>query len=143
MNEEEVKETAPETPQETRDPQPQPETPAPGKAELAALENAIYRKHLEALSSELAELRAKYDLKVDPADTLAEEVRELKGEFAELKSMLQNLPAQMQQQQQTAPPPPMPQQMQWQPPAPQPIGVPYIQTPNYTPLMPATTTLFR
>lgn len=140
MNEEEVKETAPETPQETQEPQSQPETPVPGKAELAALENAIYRKHLEALSSELAELREKYDLKVDPADTLAEEVRELKGEFAELKSMLQNLPAQMQQQQQT---PPMPQQMQWQPPAPQPIGVPYIQTPNYTPLMPATTTLFR
>ena len=143
MNEEEVKETAAEPPQETQETQTQPETPAPGKAELAALENAIYRKHLEALSSELAELRARRDLKADPTDTLTEEVRELKGQFAELKSMLQNLPAQMQQQQHTAPPPPMPQQMQWTPPAPQPIGVPYIQTPNYTPLMPATTTLFR
>lgn len=143
MNEEEVKETAPETPQETQEPQIQPETPAPGKAELAALENAIYRKHLEALSSELAELRTRYDLKVDPADTLAEEVRELKGQFAELKAMLQNLPAQMQQQQQTTPPPPMPQPVQWQTAQPQHFGVPYIQTPNYTPLMPATTTLFR
>lgn len=143
MNEEEVKEPAPETPQETQEPQSQPETPAPGKAELAALENAIYRKHLEALSSELAELRERYDLKVDPADTLAEEVRELKGQFAELKAMLQNLPAQMQQQQQTAPPPPMPQPVQWQTAQPQHFGVPYIQTPNYTPLMPATTTLFR
>ena len=82
MNEEEVKETAPETPQETQEPQSQPETPAPGKAELAALENAIFRKHIDAMNAELAELRAKYDLKVDPTDTLTEDVRELKGQFA-------------------------------------------------------------
>lgn len=140
MNEtEEIKDVAQETPQEPQQTLPEPETPPQGKAELAALENAIFRKHIDALNTELAELRKKYDIKQDPADTLAEEVRELKGQFAELKAMLQNLPAQMQQQTTPINPSPTPPQ-QWQ--TPQAFNLPYISTPSYTPLMPATP-LFR
>ncbi len=140
MSEEEIKATAAEAPTGTPEASTAPETPAMGKGELAALENAIFRKHVESINAELAELHAKYDVKTDPADTLADEVREL-------KAMLQNLTAQMQQvqqaQQQHQGTQPMPQPVQWQTAQPQHFGVPYIQTPNYTPLMPATTTLFR
>lgn len=139
MSEEEIKANATETPAGTPEASPPPESPAMGKGELAALENAIFRKHLDAMNAELAELHAKYDVKTDPADTLADEVREL-------KSMLQNLTAQMQQVQQAQQQHQGTQAMQpvqWQTAQPQHFGVPYIQTPNYTPLMPATTTLFR
>lgn len=139
MSEEEIKSNAAETPTGTPEASTPPETPAMGKGELAALENAIFRKHVESINAELAELHAKYDVKTDPADTLADEVREL-------KAMLQNLTAQMQQVQQAQQhqgTQAMPQPVQWQTAQPQHFGVPYIQTPNYTPLMPATTTLFR
>lgn len=143
MSEEENKANATETPAGTPEASPPPETPVMGKGELAALENAIFRKHVESINAELAELHAKYDVKTDPADTLTGEVRELKGQFAELKALLQNLTAQVQQAQQHQGTQAMPQPVQWQTTQPQHFGVPYIQTPNYTPLMPATTTLFR
>lgn len=143
MSEEEIKATAAEAPTGTPEASAPPEPPAMSKGELAALENAIFRKHIDAMNAELAELHAKYDVKTDPADTLTGEVRELKGQFAELKAMLQNLTAQVQQAQQHQGTQPMPQPVQWQTAQPQHFGVPYIQTPNYTPLMPATTTLFR
>lgn len=140
MSNKQIQENATEPDKETPQWTAEPETPTPGKAELAALENAIFRKHIDAMNAELAELHAKYDVKTDPADTLADEVREL-------KAMLQNLTAQMQQvqqaQQQHQGTQAMPQPVQWQTAQPQHFGVPYIQTPNYTPLMPATTTLFR
>jgi hypothetical protein len=140
MSDATIKENAPETPSAPQVTPTEPESHAPGKGELLALENAIFRKHIEALTAELAELRSKYNINADPADTLTGEVREL-------KAMLQNLTAQMQQvqqaQQQHQGTQPMPQPVQWQTAQPQHFGVPYIQTPNYTPLMPATTTLFR
>jgi chromosome segregation ATPase len=142
MSNKQTKENATDTTQET--PQGTAESePTPGKAELAALENAIFRKHIDAMNAELAELRAKYDINTDPADTLTGEVRELKEQFSELKTLLQNLTAQVQQVQQGTQTQPMPQPMQWQTAQPQHFGVPYIQTPNYTPLMPAATTIFR
>ena len=140
MSNKQIKENATETTQETPQGTAEPETPTPGKAELAALENAIFRKHIDAMNAELAELRAKYDINADPANTLTGEVRELKEQFSELKSLLQTLTSQVQQGTQTQP---MPQPMQWQTAQPQHFGVPYIQTPNYTPLMPAATTIFR
>lgn len=147
MNDEENKFNSAETPTGAPEASTVPETPVMSKGELAALENAIFRKHIDALNAELAELHAKCDVKTDPADTLTGEVRELKGQFAELKALLQNLTAQMQQvqqaQQQHQSTQQMPQPVQWQTAQPQHFGVPYIQTPNYTPLMPATTTLFR
>lgn len=143
MSEKEIKSNAAETPTGTPEASSPPETPAMSKGELAALENAIFRKHVESINAELAELHAKYDVKADPADTLTGEVRELKGQFAELKALLQNLTAQVQQAQQHQGTQPMPQPVQWQTAQQQHFGVPYIQTPNYTPLMPATTTLFR
>ena len=143
MSNKQIKENATETTQETPQGTAEPETPTPGKAELAALENAIFRKHIDAMNAELAELRAKYDINADPADTLTGEVRELKEQFSELKALLQNLTAQVQQVQQGTQTQPMPQPMQWQTAQPQHFGLPYIQTPNYTPLMPAATTIFR
>jgi uncharacterized coiled-coil DUF342 family protein len=143
MSDTATKEYAQETPIEAQTTATEPETPAMSKGELAAIENAIFRKHIDALNAELAELHAKYDAKTDPADTLTGEVRELKGQFAELKALLQNLTAQVQQAQQHQNTQPMPQPVQWQTAQPQHFGVPYIQTPNYTPLMPAATTLFR
>ena len=142
MSDATIKENAPETLHEAQGTPTEPESHAPGKGELLALENAIFRKHIEALTAEIAELRAKYDIKADPADTLTEDVRELKVQFAELKTLVQNLPAQMHQQQPAAQP--MPQaQPQWLNTAPQTMTIPYISTPSYTPLMPAGTTLFR
>lgn len=139
MSDTATKENAQGTPLETQVTQTEPESHAPGKGELLALENAIFRNHIEALTAELAELRAKHNINADPADTLTEDVRELKAQFAELKTLVQNLPAQMHQQQQTAPP--MPQaQTPWA--APQTMTIPYISTPSYTPLMPAGT-MFR
>ncbi|MBO7330084.1 MAG: hypothetical protein J6W00_15080 [Lentisphaeria bacterium] len=144
MSEEENKANATETPAGAPEASPPPEPPAMGKAELAALENAIFRKHIDAINAELAELHAKYDVKADPADTLTGEVRELKGQFAEMKALLQNLAAQVQQAQpQHQGTQPIPQPVQWQTAQPQHFGVPYIQTQNYTPLMPAATTIFR
>lgn len=141
MSDTATKENAQETPLEAQVTPTEPESHAPGKGELLALENAIFRKHIEALTAELAELRAKYNVNADPADTLTEDVRELKAQFAELKTLVQNLPAQMHQQQPAAAPQ-MPQpQAPWT--APQTMTIPYISTPSYTPLMPAGTTLFR
>ena len=141
MSDTATKENAPETPRESQTAATEPESHALGKGELLALENAIFRKHIEALTAELAELRSKYDIKADPADTLTEDVRELKAQFAELKTLVQNLPAQMHQQ--TPVTQPMPQaQPQWLNTAPQTMTIPYISTPSYTPLMPAGT-MFR
>ena len=139
MSETTIKENATETPQEAQATPTEPESHAPEKGELLALENAIFRKHIEALTAELAELHEKYDLKAEPADTLTADVRELKAQFAELKTLVQNLPSQMHQQ--PAAVPPMPQaQAPWT--APQTMTIPYISTPSYTPLMPAGT-MFR
>lgn len=139
MSETTIKENALETPQEAQATPTEPESNAPEKGELLALENAIFRKHIEALTAELTELRAKYNINADPADTLTEDVRELKAQFAELKTLVQNLPSQMHQQ--PAAVPPMPQaQAPWT--APQTMTIPYIATPSYTPLMPAGT-MFR
>lgn len=141
MSDATIKENAPETPSEPQVTPTEPESHAPGKGDLLALENAIFRKHIESLTAELEELRSKYDIKADPADTLTEDVRELKAQFAELKTLVQNLPAQMHQQQPAAPPIPQ-AQPQWLNTAPQTMTIPYISTPSYTPLMPAGT-MFR
>ena len=139
MSDATIKENAPETPPEPQVTPTEPESHAPGKGELLALENAIFRKHIEALTAELTELRAKYNINADPADTLTEDVRELKAQFAELKTLVQNLPAQMHQQPTAVPPIPQ-TQAPWA--APQTMTIPYISTPSYTPLMPAGT-MFR
>ena len=120
-------------------------------AECAALENEAYRRHMEALNAELAEIRARFSVADDPVDPVAAlsgEVSGLKTGFSEMKALLEKIQEQRNEaaQSQIQQPSPYQQttwvpQMMQQPMMQQPMfgapPPPYIQTPNYAPVMPA------
>ena len=110
-----------------------------------------YKRHFAALQTELAEIEQQFgtdsDSASDPLKELTGEVSAFKGELSELRRMLEDLrnaPATAAQ----APVLPMPQQQPqqqfyYQPPMVAPAPLPYIQTPNFAPLMPAMPTFNR
>lgn len=104
-----------------------------------------YVRCFAALQVELAEIEQRFGADSaavdDPLKALTGEVSGCKAEMAELRKMLEDLrnaPA-VQAQGQPMPQQQQPQQFYYQP-QPQmvtPAPLPYIQTPNFTPLMPA------
>lgn len=127
-------EETPEVP-ETAEPTP----PTPTCRELAELD--AYVRHSEALRAELREIREKYgvengEIPPDPLKEIRAEMEQMRNGFAEIKSMFAEL---RNGHQGNNNPPPMPQQPQ---PAyyyqqPQPPILPYYQTPNIMPIVPA------
>lgn len=111
-----------------------------------------YKRHFAALQTELAEIEHQFgadsESASDPLKELTGEVSAFKGELSELRRMLEDLrnaPATAAAQ---APVLPMPQQQPqqqfyYQPPMVAPAPLPYIQTPNFAPLMPAMPTFNR
>jgi hypothetical protein len=119
--------------------------PKADKGERITLEYEAYRKHFDALFDELGQIKELYDEAGTPEDkllSLSRDVSALKGALVELKDMfLQNKKEKEQQA------PPVPAQNVWAQPMPtfQPVSavpmfhapsLPYIQTPNYAPIMP-------
>ena len=110
-----------------------------------------YKRCFAALQTELAEIEQQFGTDSEPAsDPLKEltgEVSAFKGELSDLRRMLEDLrsaPATAAR----APVLPMPQQQPqqqfyYQPPMVAPTPLPYIQTPNFAPLMPAMPTFNR
>lgn len=111
-----------------------------------------YKRCFAALQAELAEIEQQYGMEEtpasDPLKELAGEVSGFKSEMAELRKMIENLrnaPAVTSQ-----PAPQIPQQQTpqyyYQPPQPPMVTaatLPYLQTPSFTPLMPAMPTFTR
>ena len=128
-------------PEETAEvPEKAEQTPAtPTCRELAELD--AYIRHSEALRAELQEIREKYgvengEIPPDPLKEIRAEMEQMRNGFAEIKSMFAEL---RNGQQGNNNPLPMPQQPQ---PAyyyqqPQPPILPYYQTPNIMPIVPA------
>ena len=124
--------------------------PAPINRDKALAQLDAYKRCFTALQAELADIEQQFGANEssgadDPLKALTDEVSGFKGEMAELRKMLEDLwnaPAggqTMPQQQQ-------PQQQFYYQPQPQmvtPAPLPYIQTPNFTPLMPAMPTFNR
>ncbi|MBS1369814.1 MAG: hypothetical protein HPZ91_07660 [Lentisphaeria bacterium] len=147
MDDEKTSEISPE---ETASAEPVKEEPAAvtdKAAECAALENEAYRRHMEALNAELVEIRTRFgmeDVPVDPVAALSGEVSGLKSGFSEMKAILERIQEQKAEAPQSPPPYQQPAwvpQMVQQPMMQQPMfgapPLPYIQTPSYTPIMPA------
>ena len=111
-----------------------------------------YKRCFAALQSELAEIEQQYgadsESASDPLKELAGEVSGFKSEMAELRKMIENLrnaPAVTSQQAPQIPQQQAPQYyyQQPQPPMVTAATLPYLQTPSFTPLMPAMPTFNR
>lgn len=102
-----------------------------------------YKRCFMALQTELAEIEQQFgtdsESASDPLKDLAGEVSGFKSEMAEIRKMLENLrnaPA----VNQSAPQIPQAPQYYYQPPQPPMVTathLPYLQTPSFTPIMPA------
>lgn len=117
---------------------PEIEQTAPVESRDKALAQLdAYKRCFVALQAELAEIEQQFGADPAPADDplkeLTGEVSGFKGELAELRKMLEDLRQPQQQYQAPQPQPYYVQQPQMVAPAP----LPYLQTPNYTPIMPA------
>jgi hypothetical protein len=106
--------------------------------ELAELE--AYKRHTEALKIELAEIRERFGENpdaVDPLKDIRAEMAEMKSGFAEIRAMFEEL--KNNKGNNNPPPvvnPPPPQQPYYFQPPTTPI-MPFYQTPNFQPLIPA------
>jgi hypothetical protein len=123
----------PEVP-ETAEPTPTP----PTCRELAELE--AYVRHSEALRVELQEIREKYGVEngetpPDPLKEIRAEMEQMRNGFAEIKSMFAELRSNTQSN--ATQPIQQPQQAYYYQQAPQPPLMPYYQTPNIMPIVPA------
>lgn len=123
----------PEVP-ETAEPTP----PTPTCRELAELD--AYVRHSEALRAELQEIREKYGVEngeppPDPLKEIRAEMEQMRNGFAEIKGLF----AELRNNTQGNAPQQIPQQQQayYYPQAPQPPFMPYYQTPNIMPIVPA------
>ena len=111
-----------------------------------------YKRCFAALQTELAEIEQQFGADSEPASDplkeLAGEVSGFKSEMAELRKMIENLrnaPAVASQQTPQIPQQQMPQYYYQQPQSPMVTAatLPYLQTPSFTPLMPAMPTFNR
>ena len=130
-----VEETSPETMVSAM------ETAIATDRELAELD--AYKRHTEALKIELSEIRERFggddgEKNIDPLKDIKAEMAEMKSGFAEIKAMFEELKSGSQAGNST-PPPTQNQSYYFQqtaPPLPTPI-MPFYQTPNFQPIIPA------
>jgi DNA repair exonuclease SbcCD ATPase subunit len=127
-------------PEETAEvPEKAEQTPtAPNCRELAELD--AYIRHSEALRVELQEIREKYgvengEIPPDPLKEIRAEMEQMRNGFAEIKSMFAELRNNTQSN--ATQPIQQPQQAYYYQQAPQPPLMPYYQTPNIMPIVPA------
>ncbi len=116
--------------------------------ERMAMENEAYKRHLEALGQELGQIKELYNDLETPEDkfmALSRDVSTLKKALVDLKNMFLEMQKEEKEKTSSAPP-----QNVWAQPmqafpqiAPMPMfqahSLPYIQTPNYAPIMPTLT----
>lgn len=115
--------------------------------EKATAQLEAYKRCISALQAELAEIEQQFgadsESASDPVKELAGEVSSFKSDMAEIRKMLEDMRSAPVQAQAQMMPQPVQPQVYYQAPVVTPTALPYIPTPNFTPIMPTMPTFDR